>query len=188
MRIFIDPGHGGRDFGNVSADGLKESAVVFDTSLRLGEILEGKGHEVNYSRTDDTAVSLSSRAQMANDWKADVFVSVHCNYCESPQANGVETWIYRQSTRAEHLADEIRYKLVRSGGLRDRGLVTQDMAVLRLSEMPAAQVEMAFLSNPREAGLLADADFLQANAQAVADGVGEYFRKDGWYLDNTNKK
>ena len=77
MRIFIDPGHGGADPGAVNAaSGLKESTVNLDTALILGGILQGQGHVIRYSRTDDTAVSLSQRARMANDWPADLFISI----------------------------------------------------------------------------------------------------------------
>ena len=77
MKIFIDPGHGGNNPGAVGANGLREADVNLDVALRLGRILTEWGYEIMYSRTEDATVSLSQRANMANNWGADYFVSVY---------------------------------------------------------------------------------------------------------------
>jgi len=175
MRIFIDPGHGGTDPGAVNTTtGLRESTVNLDTALILGPILQEMGHAVRYSRTTDTNVSLSARARMANDWPAELFISIHCNSVSNPSANGTETICYRTQTRAEQLAKDVQAALIAANGLRDRGVKTMNLAVLRLTRMPAILVELAFISNMREAELLGQRSFREKCAYGIAEGVRRY--------------
>ena len=175
MRIFIDPGHGGADPGAVNtAMGLRESNVNLDTALILGPMLQAQGHTIQYSRTTDKAVSLSERARMANAWGAELFVSIHCNAVDNPQANGTETIFFRVQTRAEQLAKDIQAALVAANGLRNRGVKPMNLAVLRLTRMPAALVELAFISNPHEANLLSQRSFRETCARGIAEGIRRY--------------
>ncbi len=175
MKVFIDPGHGGYDSGAVSSsNGLKESETNLNVSLRLGAILQSQGHTVRYSRTTDIYVSLGTRAAEANSWGADYFISVHCNSATDPQANGTETLFYRQGTTAEKLAGYVQKALVAANGLRDRGIKQRNLAVLRLTKMPAILTELAFISNPREAYLLSTSEFRQKCAQGIANGFQNF--------------
>lgn len=174
MKIFLDPGHGGSNPGAVSATGLREADVNLDTSLKLGRILVTWGYQVNYSRTDNTSVSLSQRARMANNWNADYFVSIHCNSSVNPNANGTETFYYRIGSIAENFAYTVNEALVRQIELRNRGIQDRDLAVLRLTTMPAILVELAFISNPAEAQLLSTNEFRQNCAIGIANGIAEF--------------
>lgn len=92
-RIVIDPGHGGQDFGTSSATGLHEKELVLDVSKRLAKLLrENLGAEVILTRGDDAFVSLEQRTQMANEKKADLFISVHANSSPAHSASGIETF------------------------------------------------------------------------------------------------
>ena len=93
-RVVIDPGHGGHDQGTAGDHGLIEKELVLDVSLRLGKLItEQLGAEVIYTRTDDSFVALERRPQMANEKKADLFLSVHANSSPYPSVSGVETYI-----------------------------------------------------------------------------------------------
>ena len=93
MRVQLDAGHGGEDAGCISPHGgLYEKDLVLDIALRVGEILESRGMEVIYTRTNDTFVSLAGRSGMAARHKADAFVSIHANYAENQTARGIETF------------------------------------------------------------------------------------------------
>ena len=86
-RVVLDPGHGGHDVGTHGASGLCEKDVVLDVAQRLGALLEARlGSEVIYTRTDDTFIPLEERTQIANDRKADLFLSIHAN--SSPYPDG----------------------------------------------------------------------------------------------------
>ena len=93
-RIVIDPGHGGYDTGTVGPSGLMEKDLCLDVALRLGKLIEQKlpGAEVVYTRTDDTFIPLEQRTQIANDAKADMFISIHANSSPDHFARGVETY------------------------------------------------------------------------------------------------
>jgi N-acetylmuramoyl-L-alanine amidase len=93
MRIVVDAGHGGWDLGTVGRRGLLEKDLVLEISERLGKLLESRlGAEVIYTRRDDNYIPLDQRAIVANTAQADLFVSVHANYSDTPSARGVETY------------------------------------------------------------------------------------------------
>jgi N-acetylmuramoyl-L-alanine amidase len=92
-KIVIDPGHGGHDTGTIGPDGLEEKDLVVDVGRRLGKLLEARlGAEVVYTRKDDTFIPLETRTAIANQARADLFVSIHANSSHDPAARGVETY------------------------------------------------------------------------------------------------
>ena len=92
-RIVLDPGHGGHDTGTVGPEGLREKDLVLDVAKRLGALIEQRmGSEVIYTRTDDTFVPLERRTEIANEAKADLFLSIHANSSPMRSAAGVETY------------------------------------------------------------------------------------------------
>jgi N-acetylmuramoyl-L-alanine amidase len=98
-RIVIDPGHGGHDVGTIGPEGLREKDLVLDVSKRLGELIEARmGSEVIFTRSDDTFVSLTKRTAIANDAKADLFLSIHANSSTLRSAAGVETYYLNFTT------------------------------------------------------------------------------------------
>lgn len=98
-RIVIDPGHGGHDVGTTGPEGLREKDLVLDVSKRLGELIEARmGSEVIFTRSDDTFVSLTKRTAIANDAKADLFLSIHANSSTLRSAAGVETYYLNFTT------------------------------------------------------------------------------------------
>jgi N-acetylmuramoyl-L-alanine amidase len=92
-RVVIDPGHGGHDQGTEGPKGLLEKDLVLDVALRVGKLVQdGLGAEVIYTRSDDTFVTLEGRTALANEKKADLFVSIHANSSSYPNISGVETY------------------------------------------------------------------------------------------------
>jgi N-acetylmuramoyl-L-alanine amidase len=92
-KIVIDPGHGGHDTGTIGPNGLEEKDLVLEVSRRLGKLLETRlGAEVVYTRNDDTFIPLETRTAIANQARADLFVSIHANSSHDPDARGVETY------------------------------------------------------------------------------------------------
>lgn len=92
-KIVIDAGHGGHDTGTIGPDGLEEKDLVLDVGRRLGKLLEARmGAEVVYTRKDDTFIPLETRTAIANQARADLFVSIHANSSHDPAARGVETY------------------------------------------------------------------------------------------------
>ncbi len=92
-RIVIDPGHGGKDTGAISADHICEKQITLEVARELKRILEQKtGCEVILTRSDDRSMSLEERTAFANSHKADLFVSIHTNAHEDRSRHGTETY------------------------------------------------------------------------------------------------
>jgi N-acetylmuramoyl-L-alanine amidase len=103
-KIVIDPGHGGHDTGTIGPKGLEEKDLVLEVGRRLGTLLEARlGAEVIYTRTDDTFVPLETRTSIANQERADLFVSIHANSSRDPDARGVETYYLNFTSSSEAL-------------------------------------------------------------------------------------
>lgn len=98
-RVVIDPGHGGHDAGTHGPSGLYEKDVVLDVALRLGALLENRlGSEVVYTRESDVYIPLEERTRIANEHKADLFLSIHANSSPYRTAAGVETYYLNFTT------------------------------------------------------------------------------------------
>ena len=93
--VVIDPGHGGKDPGCIGYSKSKEKDVVLSIALKLGEYIKNNfpDMKVIYTRKDDRFIEVYKRADIANDNKADLFISIHCNACRSSIAHGAETWV-----------------------------------------------------------------------------------------------
>ncbi|MCL2225911.1 MAG: N-acetylmuramoyl-L-alanine amidase [Defluviitaleaceae bacterium] len=180
-RVFIDPGHGGRDSG-AAGNGMRESDVVLEVSKRFGIILICAGIEVMYSRIKD--VSPAQRWQAANAWGADLYVSVHCNGFLLDTANGYETFFAATKPADRDVANIFQSEFINATGLRDRGVKMDSqsqhsggLSVLRRTSMPAVLVELAFITaNPnahQDVPTLRDRRPLMA--EALANGVFKFF-------------
>ena len=176
-KIVIDPGHGGSDSG-APGNGLFEKNITLALAKKTQYYLNTyyTGHEVRLTRTDDTFVSLSDRAKMANDWGADVFVSIHLNafngaatgyedYRHSTKTNGVEL----QNTMHQHIAS-----IYKSNGIQDRGKKEANYAVLRETKMPAILTENGFIDNSNDMEKMKQDWFQNQVAKAHADGIAEF--------------
>ena len=98
-RVVIDPGHGGKDVGTHGPSGLFEKEVVLDVARRLGALVEDRlGSEVIYTRSDDTFIPLEARTRLANERKADLFLSIHANSSPLRTAAGVEMYYLNFTT------------------------------------------------------------------------------------------
>ena len=103
-RIAIDAGHGGHDQGTEGPKGLLEKDLVLDVATRLGKLIEDRmGAEVIYTRSDDTFIPLEERTQLANEKKADLFLSIHANSSPYPRIAGIETFYLNFSDSKEAL-------------------------------------------------------------------------------------
>src|SRR6202020_954388 len=93
-RIVIDAGHGGHDTGTIGPTGLMEKDLCLDVALRLGKIIQQRlpNADVIYTRSDDSFIPLEERTHIANEAKADLFISIHANSSHDHQARGIETY------------------------------------------------------------------------------------------------
>jgi N-acetylmuramoyl-L-alanine amidase len=215
-RVVIDPGHGGHDDGTIGPSGLTEKELVLDVALRLGKLIESRmGSEVIYTRSDDTFIPLHGRTELANDKKADLFLSIHANSSSYPRIGGVETYYLNFTDSKDSLAVAARenatsdksvfelhdllqkitlqdkaeeskefaarmqaalfaFAVRYNPGIKNRGVKKAPFVVLIGASMPSVLVEIGFLTNSREEGLLRKPEHRQKLAEALYRGVNRY--------------
>lgn len=179
--IVIDAGHGGTDPGAVSevltGKTVHEKDITLSIAKKLRDILEGNGYTVLMTRDSDTYPTLNKRAEIANRAGAALFVSIHMNSSPSADPSGTETY-YSEinngddfNVTSEEIAKSVQNRLYKALNSRDRGVKVANHAVTRNSIMPAILIEVGFISNAEQAGLLLTSDYQQKAASAIANGI-----------------
>ncbi|MGC9971450.1 MAG: N-acetylmuramoyl-L-alanine amidase [Bryobacteraceae bacterium] len=103
-RVVLDPGHGGQDAGTIGLGGLEEKTLVLDVAQRLGALITQRlGSEVVYTRSDDSFVPLEARTGLANEKRADLFLSIHANSSRLRGISGSEAYYLNFTTSASAL-------------------------------------------------------------------------------------
>src|SRR5271155_3583771 len=120
-RVVIDAGHGGHDTGTIGPHGLMEKDLCLDVALRLGKLIQERlpGAEVIYTRRDDTFIPLEERTAIANQVKADLFISIHANSSHDSEARGVETYYLNFASSQDALEVASRENALSQSGLHD---------------------------------------------------------------------
>lgn len=212
--IVLDPGHGGKEVGAVGANGLMEKDLTLAICRRLADALAAKtGARVVLTREDDTLVSLDQRTAIANQYKADLFLSVHLNAAVVKDAKGSETyflsleasdelakraadtenasaptsgaasdlklilWDLAQQAyldESSRFAQAIQEEMNSATGVSNRGVKQAPFKVLIGATMPAALVEVGFISNPEEEAKLQTAEFQSLMVEAITRAVQRY--------------
>lgn len=169
-RILINAGHGGRDTGAVNGT-LYERDVNKKIAMKVSELLMSEGHAVTYFQQLNSVNDVWRFENMCN---YDLTVSIHCNSFSSTSC-GHEVLYYPSPNAGQKLAQAIQTALVKTVGLRDRGVKPRkDLCVLRDTKSIAVIVETAFISNPNEAKLLREKPDLFA--KAIVEGVKNYLK------------
>jgi N-acetylmuramoyl-L-alanine amidase len=210
--IVIDPGHGGEDVGVRGPEGVEEKQLTLDVARRLRAMIESRlGIRVVLTRDDDRAVGLDERAAVANNGKADLFLSLHANAAPVASVAGAEVFHLKLDREAEEArrsaeadaislpvlggatrtVDVIRWDLAQSrhveeslvlSGLLEEGLRAHvpmgprprqeaPLRVLMGVNMPAALVEMAYLTNEQQQERARSEAFQTSLAQGIYDAV-----------------
>ena len=175
ITIVLDPGHGGTDSG-AAANGLLEKDVNLALARLVATELALYDVEIQLTRMTDTFISLSNRADFANQLGADFFCSLHTN---AGGGTGFESYVHTSPSRGAVTARGTIHGQIasffRQHGFDDRGQKTANFAVLRETKMPAVLLESLFLDNPRDAATLKDIEFLKGLAKAIATGLANAF-------------
>ena len=195
--VVLDPGHGGKDSGAVGKRKVYEKLAVLSIAKRVKTHLEAQKIEVRMTRSTDVFVPLLQRSEFAAKAKADLFVSIHADGAGDPSAHGVETFLmtaagcessnhYGQggntsSGRGNHydasnavLGYSIQGNLLKMAKRSDRGLRRARFSVLKNAPCPAVLVECGFLTNPEEEALMIDANYREAVARGISNGILGY--------------
>ncbi|HOZ57399.1 MAG TPA: N-acetylmuramoyl-L-alanine amidase [Nakamurella multipartita] len=170
-RIVIDPAHGADDPGWCSGE-ARSADLTFDIAQRLRSRMVTAGMAVTLTRGAHQNPSQEERAAFANDIGADLLLSLHIDGSPSPHACGIATFHFgtdsgATSTVGETLASLVQRELVARTRFADCRVHHRPWDILRLTRMPAIQVEMGYLSNPVERDRLLSSDF----RNQLADGI-----------------
>ncbi|MGI8809420.1 MAG: N-acetylmuramoyl-L-alanine amidase family protein [Acidimicrobiales bacterium] len=189
--IVLDPGHGGAEPGAVSPNGLAEAGVNLAVARHTQAALEAAGVKALMTRTGDYEVTLATRSEIARSVAPRAFVSIHHNAePDGPRDGpGAETYYQIASPDSKRLAGLLYEEIVkamsqyqvawvadRDAGAKYRpGRNGDYYAMLRQpGQVVSVLAELAFISNPAEAALLARADVQKVEGEAVAKGILRY--------------
>lgn len=177
--VAVDPGHGGED-GGVTHAGVKEKDVNLAVALLLRDRLEALGARVVMTREDDHDSLLDNRASLnlrlykAREGEAQLLLSIHANSFPDPSQWGAQTFFHPDSPEGRRLALLVQEELVRLEPDNYREALAADYYVLRNSKMPAALVELGFLSNPDDRRKLVDPGYQARLADSLARAVQRF--------------
>jgi len=184
--ITIDEGHGGNDPGAVDLkdDTTGDFVATLEKVLnkKVGDKVVQKLRDLQATvistRENDEFVSLGERCRLANNAHSHLFVSIHFNAGFS-SAHGIETFIYRDSTNpvTKKLGENLQTNLIKATGLYDRKLQTSGFYVLKYTQMPAALIELGFVTNSKEEQLINTDQYQEKVAYAIVEAIKETLSK-----------
>lgn len=172
--IMLDAGHGGRDPGAVY-NGRQEKDDTLALTLAIGEILQNRGIDVEYTRTTDVYETPYQKAMEANEAGADFFISIHRNsYPTDNAVSGVESLVYDLSGIKLQMAENINSQLESVGFVNLGVKARPGLVVLRRTKMPAVLVEVGFINSDTDNYLFDNNfdDIALAIADAILDTLG----------------
>ena len=182
--VIIDAGHGGHDFGtqSISKPLYQEKTFNLTTSLLVKNLLQQKGYQVLMTRDSDKFVSLKKRADIANEKKPRVFVSIHFNSAPNRLAEGVEVFYFEsktdksRSSSSKKLASSILKSVLAQTKAKSRGVKHGNFAVIRETKMTAVLIESGFLTNEKELHKINDPAYINKLAVGIADGIDNFLK------------
>ena len=178
-RIIIDVGHGGKDAGAIGINGIQEKNVLLSIAneiLKLNNDLD-KPLDIYMTRYKDTLISLSDRTELAKTLSVDLFVSLHCNHSDNPNARGIE--VYVSNRRAEYMKESIWFAFQlqeifsKKLGFESRGVKFANFQVFRgaADYFSAVLLELGFLSNWDENSYYAELYGIKAVALVLMESL-----------------
>ncbi len=182
--VVLDAGHGAHDSGAQSADGILEKDLNLAIAQKIGVFLSFYNVDVIYTRYDDTLPNLIdntskkrgeilSRAKIAEDANADLFLSIHMNAFPSASCRGAQVFYSNQNSENEWFAKTLQSAictLVQTDNRRS-AKNTELLFLLTNLKMPAALLECGFLSNAEDTKLLCEVDYQNKLAFCIAQAI-----------------
>jgi N-acetylmuramoyl-L-alanine amidase len=170
LLVYLDAGHGGKDTGAISIAKRREKDYVLSQTLKVYELLKKEPKvEVRLTRSDDTFLELAERVALANEAKADLFVSIHANSAAKETVGGTETYYWTEQSLA--FAQLMHKHVLEATGFPDRKVKQDKFYVIRNTEMPSVLLEIGFLSNKTEEAAMFDEQFQSELASSIAEAI-----------------
>ena len=171
--VVLDAGHGGEDGGTVEQTAT-EKEINLAVVLKMRELLENQGICVVLTREQDIFIKLEERVRVANGEKADLFVSIHCNYYEKDSSiYGLECYYCKGAEEGKYYAERILETIEKSGEIVSRNVKPSGYYILKNTTVPAVLVEAGYLSNYNERNQLISGEYQGKLAQELVEGIVE---------------
>lgn len=176
-KLVIDLGHGGSDPGAVGQNKTNEADVVLAIGKALNELLKGYELDVKFTRLTNKYISLSERSKVANDFKADYFLSIHINSAKDKSVRGIEVWQYsNRDSKLNTFSSGLCEDISKIFNVRNRGIkLSKELSVLKHTKMPSCLVEVDFISNIEAESDLKVENKIKAVASVIRDNLIELF-------------
>lgn len=189
LLVVLDAGHGGRDPGAVSPESpeVLEKNIALAIALVCRDKLEAEGIPTILTRETDVALArkvqadLDVRTATANEADASLFISIHVNSLElsipgAREISGMECYYAKKenlfpAVTDEAFANRLGESMAARNGKKLNAVIEKRLAVLRATKMPAALVEVGYITNPEDLDSMLSESFQDATAQGIADAV-----------------
>ncbi len=173
LRIIIDAGHGGRDPGSAGVSEDEEKLYTLSLSHKIYRLLESESTITPIlTRHDDTYLTTEDRVAVANRDQVDIFISLHANSFTNKNTRGTET--YYHNSNSIKLADILHEHILQATGFPDRKVRKMDYKVLKETTMPAALLEIGYLSNKVEESIMTSEEMQNKVAASIVEGIKQY--------------
>ncbi len=188
--IILDAGHGGFDGGCVSVEGVPEKGINLSILLRVRDLLEISGYEVEVTRDSDTSIhdsgvegianqkssDMDNRLELFNKYDNAVCISIHQNQFTDPVYNGAQMFYSATDSSNEMLAKSLQksFQVLQPENKREIKLCGKELFLCYYSENPTVMVECGFLSNPEEAALLNTEEYQEKVALTIFNGINDF--------------
>lgn len=186
--VVLDSGHGGIDPGKESSDGILEKNINLAIAQELKQLLQETGINVVMTRTDDNGLyeesdsnkkiaDMKKRCAIIDECKADIVVSIHQNSYQSPDVSGAQVFYYKHSAEGKKLAEILQKSFKEVLDPNNKRVEKADTTYYMLlhTSAPTVIAECGFLSNPAEAAKLNTQEYQKKVAEALYNGIVEYF-------------
>lgn len=178
LKITIDPGHGGSEFGAIGCLGDKEKDINLKLSLKLKQKLEDLGATVLITRENDKYLGLYERVKFSNANNADIFISIHNNALPDSLADkpAKGTKVYYFYPQSKEFAQILVNNISKETGLKNGGARAQSFAVVRNTNVPSVLIEAGYMIDPDENSKLINDNFQDKIIDGIINGLNEYLK------------
>lgn len=176
IKITIDAGHGGSEYGAIGCLGNKEKDINLAIALMLKDLLKEKGAKVLMTREKDTYIPLYKRVSDSQKFNSDIFISLHANAIPDSLAESYPsgTSVYYFYTQSSKLAKDVKNALVENLSTKDDKVRQESFAVIRNTESLSILVELGYMINPDDNAKLVSSEFQLKAAQSIVQALEKY--------------
>ncbi|WP_136668561.1 N-acetylmuramoyl-L-alanine amidase [Flavobacterium sp. H122] len=175
IRVVIDAGHGGIDFG-ATENGISEKDLTLSIINKIKSINTNENIELFFTRNGDEVITLADRVQKINEINPDLVISLHVNSIKNPTSNGAEVFIPKDlehTKKSEEFAAKFLQILTNKTSLLSNGIKTAPFFILKKSKCPVILAEIGYLSNHADRKIITSEENQDKVAQAVIEFISQ---------------